>query len=166
MNTKTKFYLSEGLMMLAFAYGSEGRILASIMTSITATLIAINANSFEVFKRKVGYILIAIILEICLIQYSSLLNEVPTLIFLITCNTSCAFLWIESEYESIEGVMKLNLAIMALLYTFNIMLSHARFNFTDMFLFISLIFLPLVFGFIYKCIKEILSVIDFDNSPN
>lgn len=166
MTNKMKFYLSESLMLLAFAYGSEVKILASIMCAIMSVFVAINANSIKAFKRKVGYILITLLIEVVLLQFTGLLKEVPTLLFLITCNTTSAFLWIESDYESIEGAMKLNVLGMTLLYILNLIVNNARFAFLDMFVFISLIFMPLVCTFTYKTFKELFGSDDFENITN
>ena len=166
MTNKMKFYLSQSLMLLAFAYGSEARILASIMCAIMSVFVAINANSIKAYKRNVGYIVITLLIEAVLLQFTGLLKEVPTLLFLITCNTTSAFLWMETDYDSIAGAMKLNVFVMTLLYILNLIVNNSRFAFLDMFVFISLIFMPLVLCFTYKTIKELFGSDDFENITN
>lgn len=166
MKKETKFYLSEGLMLLSFAFGSEMHILASIMASILSLLVAIDANSFAIFKKKIVFIIGAVVLEFCLINYTNLLSEVPTIVFLITCNTSVALLWMESEYESIDSGMKIILFFMTLLYILNTVINNARFPFIDMFVYITIIFMPSIIAYTYKCIKEISRAHDFEKYLN
>ena len=166
MTNKMKFYLSQALMLLAFAFGSEVKVLASIVCASTSILVAINANSIQAFKRNVGYILITLLIEVSILQFTNLLVEVPTLLFIITCNTTAAFLWLESDYDSLEGVMRLNILVMTLLYILNIIINTSRFPFLDMFIFISLIFAPIVLCFTYKTSKELKASYDFENTIN
>ncbi len=166
MKKKYIFYLSQGLMLLAFAYSSEGRNLASIMVSIMALLLTLKENSINILKDKLFQLCIFIGLQIIALHFTNLLNEIPTLIFVMVLNTVFALLWSMNEYEDIEDVLRLDILVMAMLYLLNMIINNARFERLDMFVFIAIIFMPMIVAIIYKYSKESYASYDFDNNLN
>ena len=167
MTNKMKFMLSEGMMLLSFSYGADGHLLPAIIASLIGVGIATHTNAKECLYKHYVAILSICVLQLSVAHFSILFEEVPVIGFLIVCNTIFSFLWMDADFEVIDDMMKLIVAVMLMIYCIAFITPVARFPFVDLFLYISFIFIPITILYVIKCFRDVYKdTNDFENTTN
>ncbi|MBR2067893.1 MAG: hypothetical protein IJ875_06520 [Solobacterium sp.] len=164
MNNKVKFCIAESFVLLSFSYAADGYPIPSLLCACIAVGMAICSNSLMLYRKKFIWILAYSILQMMVVRFSSLEAQVPVLPFLIICNTSFSYLWMEKDFADIKDMMQGIVTVMLALYFLAFVFGDARFSFLETLLYIALIFAPIVSLYLYKCAKAILTIKSFVNT--
>ncbi len=172
MTQKEKFMISEGLLLLAYAYAVSGYHTASAGFGVLALMSAVLFHS--VGSLKGGMILIPVLslAQIGLIRFLNLDAALPTLGFLSFCNTAYAWLWMKSSYKAVDDVIRMITGIYLMILVFLLVIPEGM---ADLFtpgakgsllkecLTVSLIFLPCIIGYTAKCLRDFRFIVHVRN---
>ncbi len=163
MNQKEKFMISEGLMMLAFAYAVSDYDLAACGFAVMALISAVIFHSIGSFRRGMIVIPACALAQILLIRSVKLDALIPEAGFLALCNTAFAWLWMKSSYKAVDDMIRylsaafiLSLVLILGLpqHVINAFAGAESASLMQEVLFVCLIFLPCIAGYVFRCLKD------------
>ena len=163
MTQKQKFMISEGLLVLAYAYAVSDYDLASAAFGAFAVLSAVIFHSVGSLRKGIILIPLLSLAQIAVIRFIQLDELMPTLCFLAFCNTVFAFLWMQSSYKAVDDVMRIITGVYLLFLVVLLVIPDGAVRFfaggtavsvTQVCVCLSLIFAPCIAGYTAKCLKD------------
>jgi len=153
MKQEQRLLMNEGLMVLGFAYAIDGYHVPALIAGVIGLMTA--WKDHEEQGRKYAYpILCVSFMELIIIRFTSLNSIAPAAGILTVLNTAVCFLWMDSPFAVMDRIMKVMMTVMLVMYIITMIIPSMDIGFIDAIVYISLIFLPMTFSYILRCMKD------------
>ena len=152
MTQRNRYWLTLGILFMAFGYTADGYQAAACLFSMIAVYSAVSAHGLRSIYRRRMQILVYSSTASLLTVLTGLVNAMPAVWFVVFCAVTCQLLFEESSVRTLQDTVKWMRFVMAVLYMAVILLPYSVYGMKDTLLLITAAFLPMQLTYLHKII--------------